>query len=175
MLGEWHCAADLAAYFGCAPDDGGAQAEGAVEEVSVAPAAEPKKKKKARKKRPSPRKAERPITWKDVDRAGPCEDMPQEVAPIARPPSPPKAPTPRPGLFRQATLGLLSLGSSRTKQKQHFEDHDGQKALSGRYGLTVEEVHARLIEKLPGESLAFTRRVVRDHGTNEMGRVAPSE
>ena len=179
MLGEWHCAADLAAYFGCAPDDDAEQAEGSVEEVAVevavAPAAEPTKKKKPKKRRPSPRKAKRPITRKDVDRAVSFEDIPKKVAPIARPPSPPKAPTPRPGLFRQATLGLLSLGSSRTKQKQHFEDHDGQKALSGRYGLTVEEVHARLIEKLPGESLAFTRRVVRDHGTNEMGRVAPSE
>ena len=175
MLGEWHCAADLAAYFGCAPDDDAEQAEGTVEEVAIAPAAAPTKKKKPKKRRPSPRKAKRPPPRKDVDRAVSFEELPKKVAPIARPPSPPKAPTPRPGLFRQATMGLLSLGSSRTKQKQHFEDHDGQKALSGRYGLTVEEVHARLIEKLPGESLAFTRRVVRDHGTNEMGRVAPSE
>ena len=29
MLGEWHCAADLAAYFGCAPDDDDEPAEGA--------------------------------------------------------------------------------------------------------------------------------------------------
>ena len=36
MLGEWHCAADLAAYFGCAPDDDAEQAEGSVEEVAVA-------------------------------------------------------------------------------------------------------------------------------------------
>ena len=43
MLGEWHCAADLAAYFGCAPDDDDEPAEGAVEEVAVAPAAEPTK------------------------------------------------------------------------------------------------------------------------------------
>ncbi len=145
MLGEWHCAADLAAYFGCAPDDDDEQAEGSVEEVAVAPAAEPTKKKKPKKKRPSPRKAKRPPPRKDVDRAVSFEDIPKKVAPIARPPSPPKAPTPRPGLFRQATLGLLSLGSSRTKQKQHFEDHDGQKALSGRYGLTVEEVHEKLV------------------------------
>ena len=34
MLGEWHCAADLAAYFGCAPDDDAEQAEGTVEAVS---------------------------------------------------------------------------------------------------------------------------------------------
>ena len=179
MLGEWHCAADLAAYFGCAPDDDAEQAEGTVEEVAVevavAPAAEPKKKAKAKKRRPSPRKAKRPPPRKDPDRAVSFEDIPKKVAPIARPPSPPKAPTPRPGLFRQATLGLLSLGSSRTKQKQHFEDHDGQKALSGKYGLTVEEVHEKLVAALPGESLAFTRRVVRDHGTNEMGRVSRSE
>ena len=176
MLGEWHCAADLAAYFGCAPDDDDEQAEGSVEEVAVAPAADPtKKKKKAKKRRPSPRKAKRPPPRKDVDRAVSFEELPKKVAPIARPPSPPKAPTPRPGLFRQATMGLLSLGSSRTKQKKHFEDHAGQRALSGKYGLTVEEVHARLVEALPGESLAFTRRVVRDHGTNEMGRVSRSE
>ena len=180
MLGEWHCAADLAAYFGCAPDDDDEPAEGAVEEVAVAPAAEPTKKKKPKKKRPSPRKAKRQVSKKDVARAAPeravsFEELPKKVAPIARPPSPPKAPTPRPGLFRQATMGLLSLGSSRTKQKQHFEDHAGQRALSGKYGLTVEEVHARLVEALPGESLAFTRRVVRDHGTNEMGRVSRSE
>ena len=175
MLGEWHCAADLAAYFGCAPDDDAEQAEGTVEEVAVARAAEPTKKKKPKKRRPSPRKAKRPITRKDPERAVSFEEMPKKVAPIARPPSPPKAPTPRPGLFRQATMGLLSLGSSRTKHKQHFEDHAGQRALSGKYGLTVEEVHARLVEALPGESLAFTRRVVRDHGTNEMGRVSRSE
>ena len=72
-------------------------------------------------------------------------------------------------------MGLLSLGSSRTKQKQHFEDPAGQRALSGKYGRTVEEVHARLVQALPGESLAFTRRVVRDHGTNEMGRVSRAE
>lgn len=71
--------------------------------------------------------------------------------------------------------GLLSLGSSRGRKPKHFEDVEGNKEISERYGLTVEEVHAKLVEALPGTSITFTRRVVRDHGTNEMGRVSPAE
>ena len=71
------------------------------------------------------------------------------------PPSPPKAPTPRPAL-PAGDDGPAVAGLVADEAEAALRGPRGQRALSGKYGLTVEEVHAAG-RGAPGESLAFTR------------------
>ena len=89
----------------------------------------------------------------------------------------PAAPTKEPrGSFLQR---LVRAGSMSNAAGGAFMfDAADHEAISRDYGLSVEQVHARLRQRLPKGakvSLATTRHLVRDHGANNFGRLTSHE